>query len=447
MKTHIKRDHGSVLIVVLVSTVIIGVTLASYLNLVSNQNLSIMRSMAWNEAVAVAEAGIEEAMAHLNRNRTNRIQDGWLLVGTEVVLERTLGRQKYIVYIDAYADMPNITAEGWVRHPQTQEMLPKPRTIKVTTTNDAIFAKGLVAKGKIDLAGNGILSDSFDSTDSTKSTGGKYDAAKRGDNGDIATNSSVVDSLSVWNAEVFGKTSTGPGGNVEISKGTVGSLAYHAAGKTGIQEGWAPDDMNVFFPDVNHPGGGFYSVTSLSASFLPGYELVDGVSTYFDYIVSPGYYCITPGLDLKNKKMYIKGPTTLLVEGGDLSISGQGGITLDPAANLQLYMNGPSAFFGGNSVANLTGKASNFSYWGMPQNTQLTLQGNAEFLGSVYAPQAAAKFGGGGSSGQDFMGASVTASATLAGHFKFHYDESLGAFGPRRGYAIVSWNEVAPTSL
>src|SRR5688572_12904834 len=89
------QTAGSMVVVVLIVVVVIGVTLGSYLHLVANQNLSIMRSMAWNHAVAVAEAGIEDAMAHLNFNTTNRVRDGWVLDGTNVVQEKFIGSNKY----------------------------------------------------------------------------------------------------------------------------------------------------------------------------------------------------------------------------------------------------------------------------------------------------------------------------------------------------------------
>src|SRR5690606_17010453 len=86
MKTGNRQDEGSVLTVILVVIVLIGITLGSYLGLVANQDLCVQRSLAWNSGIAVAEAGIEEALAHLNRNGTNRVGDGWALAadGTNV---------------------------------------------------------------------------------------------------------------------------------------------------------------------------------------------------------------------------------------------------------------------------------------------------------------------------------------------------------------------------
>jgi hypothetical protein len=50
---------------------------------------------------------------------------------------------------------------------------------------------------------------------------------------------------------------------------------------------------------------------------------------------------------------------------------------------------------------------------------------------------------GGGSTRYDFVGATITGSVKMNGHFQFHYDEALKGFGPRRGYAVTSWEEAS----
>ena len=49
--------RGSALLVMLVTVTLIGITLASYLELVRSQNLSTMRSQQWNSAIPILEAG------------------------------------------------------------------------------------------------------------------------------------------------------------------------------------------------------------------------------------------------------------------------------------------------------------------------------------------------------------------------------------------------------
>jgi hypothetical protein len=445
MKIQVHRASGSVIVVMLITVVLIGVTLGSYLHLVSNQNLSIMRSMAWNQAVAVAEAGIEEAMAHLNYNTTNRTRDGWTSVGTNVVIEKFIGANKYKTWVQATNlhptnDRPVIKAEGWVVHPKTGQFLPRPRVVQVTTTNDAIFAKGLVAKGQIDLGGNNIRSDSYDSTIGAYNTGGRYDPAKFRDKGDVATNGKLIN---VGNADIYGRASTGPGGIVDLgAQGTVGSTAWHAnpanSGKS--EPGWTSDDMNVQFPDVRDPydGTGVGPVFDLPNPLLAPSGNIDG-QPYAIILNTPGYYRI-PEITGSDKRIYVGADVTVLV--GDLNMTGgNAGIMIATNASMQLYVTGASATIGGQGVMNMSGSAAKFSYWGLPSNKTVNLQGNGEFAGTVYAPQAQLNLGGGGSNLTDLMGASVTGSVKINGHFNFHYDESLGVYGPRRGYTINTWSE------
>jgi hypothetical protein len=424
-----RAKRGSVLIIMLVTMAIIGISLGSYLHLVSNQNLSIMRSMAWNSAISVAEAGVEEAMAHLNANTTNRVQDGWSSNGTNVVKERVLAGNRYRVFINRDIDPPQVLAEAYALHPRTGQFLP-PRSIRVTTTNESLFVKGLVAKGQIDLSGNRIKTDSYDSSDPQFSTGGRYDPRKTKDGGDIATNSSLVDSLNVWNAEIMGKASTGPGGTVRIGQnGSVGSKSWHSAGRKGIEPGWAKDDMNVHFPDVKAPftGGGF--------SPLPGVHS----GTSYRYVLGSGNYQLN--------ELKLQGTETMLVSGlavlyvtSDIDISGSAKIEILAGSMLHLYMGGPSTRIAGNGVVN-NGSASAFAYWGLPRNTHVAIAGNASLTGTIYAPQASLTIGGGGADIYDVMGAAIASSVKLNGHSNFHYDESLRIFGPKRGYTITSWNE------
>ena len=432
LKRH--NSDGSTLLVIIVITTLIGVTLTSYLGLVSNQNVSIMRSMAWNSAISVAEAGVEEAMAHLNHNGTNRAKDGWTIVGTNVVKERTVGQDTYKVAISKDLEPPVITCEATVFNPAKNTLMPEPRIIRVGTTNKGIFVKAMVAKGQIDLNGNNIKTDSFDSDDPTHSDGGKYDPAKAKDNGDVATNSSMIDSLNVWNADIYGRVSTGPGGTVKIGpNGAVGDKAWHASGKKGIKPGWGKDDMNVQFPDVELPFGG--------TGWTPPTGSSVGLSKY-DYVLDSGNYELS-SLSLSGKdKVLIRGKAVLLVR-GNVSMSGQSAIEIQSGASLQMYVQGPSASIGGNGIMNPDQKASSFGYWGFKSNTSVSISGNGAFTGTLYAPYAALTMNGGGSSTTDFIGATVSNTVKMNGHFQFHYDEALGKIGPRTGYTIISWNEVA----
>ena len=75
-----RSQRGNTLLVTVVVTGVIGFVLVAYLTLVQYQNTANMRSQGWNAAMPVVEAGIEEALAHLNsRGLTNGnlACDGW----------------------------------------------------------------------------------------------------------------------------------------------------------------------------------------------------------------------------------------------------------------------------------------------------------------------------------------------------------------------------------
>jgi hypothetical protein len=70
------------------------------------------------------------------------------------------------------------------------------------------------------------------------------------------------------------------------------------------------------------------------------------------------------------------------------------------------------------------------------------LNGNGAYIGTVYAPEAALTFNGGGNTTLDFQGACVVKSATLNGHFNIHYDVNLSRIGPPGSYTVASWREL-----
>jgi hypothetical protein len=448
MNTGIRsHTNGSTLLTIMILTGLMGIGLASYLTLVRYQNVSVMRSQAWNTCIPVIEAGIEEAMTHINRSGiTNLATAGWELIDGFYKKTRWLDDSCYVVAI-SQSDPPVIISDGYVPVPlhgcgamgflavATLE-LPNGvqyvhRRIRVTTRKDGIWALAMVAKGNIDLNGNNIASDSFDSGDPRYSTGGQYDVTKRRDKGDVATNSRILNSLNVGNANLWGRASTGPGGSVAIGpNGSVGDLNWHALGRNGIQPGWSLDDMCVSFPDVTRP---------YSGGFTPSSGKVG--DTNVTYMLTGGNYVMTD-LSLKASQiLFVTAPSKLRVT-GSISIAGKGEIIIGAGASLELYMEGASASIGGNGVANHTGYAANFRYFGLPAHTSLSLSGNGTFIGAIYAPNADFALNGGGSEDLDFVGASVTKTVQMNGHYKFHYDEALGRIGPARGYVVDSWNEI-----
>jgi hypothetical protein len=242
--------------------------------------------------------------------------------------------------------------------------------------------------------------------------------------------------LDIGNAIIRGRLATGPKGTISIGpNGSVGSRAWVDGGNKGLQPGYFTDDMNVSFPPVGTPFSSGY--------FAPGSGNWNG--TNYDYLLSGGKY-LSSSFSASSGTVMVSGDNVWWCT-GDFKLSGNAQIIIAPGASLKLYVgqttgSGVSADISGNGVVNSTGQATNFIYYGLSSNTDLKYSGNAAFVGAVYAPNAAFTMGGGGNNTYDFVGASVTSTATLNGHFNFHYDEALGRFGPSRGYIIASWNEI-----
>jgi hypothetical protein len=123
-----------------------------------------------------------------------------------------------------------------------------------------LFAAALVAVGTIDLRGNNITTDSFDSGDPNYSENGLYPWAnliKTKAGGDVCTGTVLMDSMAIGSARIKGEVRTGLGTNtINIgANGGVGDRAWVEGGNVGIQPGHSTTDFNVRFPDVVLPAG------------------------------------------------------------------------------------------------------------------------------------------------------------------------------------------------
>lgn len=426
-----QRTLGNVLMVSLIVTAIIGSAVVSYLVLVQYQNYSVVRSQAWNAAIAIAEAGVEEAMAQLNPGVTgtapNLAANSWTLNGGNYYApDRSLGDSSYKVII-VPGTIPVIYSTGYTR--VSYSAVPISRTVRVTATNGMMFTSAMAAQQTIDMKGNNLSIDSYDSTDPLYSTNGKYDSKKARDKGDVATNNGLTNSLNVGNANIKGKIRTGAYGLPSVgSQGSVGSSAWVDGGNTGIQPGWFADDFNMEFPDVLPPFSG--------GAATPVGKTVGG--TNYSYVLGTDNYQLS-SLSLKTGNAVLVAGRAVLYVTGNVSMSGSSQIYIAPGASLELFVGGASTSL---TQVNTSGYAKDFTYYGLPTNTSISWSGNNEFIGTVYAPSASFSLTGGGSNNNDYQGACIVNSVTMNGHFSFHFDESLARNGPLLGYVATSWTEL-----
>lgn len=468
------RETGSVLLAALLTAAILGVTLASYLVMTRAQHVSVQRSQIWNSALAVSEAGVEDALQMINRYSGDFSQlpywtnswivagDNWTALGNDVYTVRRIlevngwGTNYYDAYITNKNNRPTIHSEGFVAWRPSYAAAAQPsfatigvnapdsasrtkRTITVTTTSDPLFAVAMAALQKIDFSGRNVATDSFDSSKADFSgPGGAYpsgDLSKTRANGDVVTDYEIINSLSVGNAKIKGQVKTGPNGTISIGpNGSVGDRAWVEGGNTGIQPGHSANDMNVQFPSVNLPSSpGWFT------PICPAAITVDGIE-YSQYILNDGDYFL---MNLQTKLYIGPGVKCRILHYGDVKLTGSTDeIRIAPEAKVKFYMWGSNFNIKGNGVVNMNSKAESFFYFGLPLNTSISFGGNAAFTGAIYAPEADFHLGGGGSDTYDFVGASVTKSVKMNGHFNFHYDEALRNTGPGRGYVPTGWIEM-----
>jgi hypothetical protein len=410
---------------------VIGTALAAVLNLFVQEHRMLSRTASWNAALPIAEAGIEEAMSHLqNVNGGDLAVNGWGLNGSDVVLSRALSEGRFEVAISSA--LPHvITSTGYIWSPSAQQVLK--RRIQARSQGRGIFMNALVAKEKITLNGQVII-DSFDSADPLHSLNGAYSAALRKDNGNVATNLSTEDAMDLGGQVlIYGTVATGPVGVIKISdpaRQIIGKIAYITSGGQGIESERYAKDMNVSFPDVTLP---------FSGGAMAPLENVTVGGIFYRYAMGTGQFRM-PTLSISgSEKVMVAGDATLLVD-QDVSISESAFIQINAGATFQLYVQKGSVSISGQGVANL-GHAANFSLWGMPHLSNVSFSGDNQFIGTIYAPQAKLNLSGDGATGLEFTGAAIVNEVNASGQCKLHYDEALGKTGGRN-ITIASWKEI-----
>src|SRR5207245_1932323 len=126
-------ENGTVLFVTMLITGIVGVLMLSYLSMIQTQNFSVSRAQAWNKAIVVAEAGVEEAMAHLNSSGVslgNLAINSWATNGASTVFKTNLVGDSYsYVTITATSSFPVIVSAAYVPGPISSPQLS--RTVQV----------------------------------------------------------------------------------------------------------------------------------------------------------------------------------------------------------------------------------------------------------------------------------------------------------------------------
>jgi hypothetical protein len=423
-----KRQQGNTLVLTLIMCLSIGTVLASYLSLIGSRYKVTVRSQSWNAAIPILEAGVEEALTHLQDDINNPGANSWTLgtiSGQQVYSkQRSFADGSYFLVnlynaAPAASNTPIIYSTGFTPSPLSSSTFIS-RTAKVRGTNAPLINLAFGAVGSIQMNGNGLSSDSFDSSNPALSNNGKYDSSKTTTNGNVA---SVYGPVDLGNHSIAGNLYLGPTATTTVTPGQVSGQIYN--------------DFNITFPDVVLPTTSWLPMsTTMVGGITIGGITIGGTPTY-DFTTSGDYY--------------ITGTSDIIVEPGVTVRVRVDATTFNPAnihilstngssGSLSIYQVSGSVSMSGNTTVD-SGRARNFYYYGLPGVTSVTYGGTSSFVGVIYAPEANLTLNGGGSN-VGVVGSSITKSISMNGHYDFHFDQDLLGSGPSRAYVVTSWKEL-----
>jgi hypothetical protein len=470
MKHHSKT--GAVLLLALGWTAVLAIIAVASLSAVQRRHRQVFQVASWHDALLAAESGIDLAVGELRKSLRGEVPwQGWQTdAGTQgtpgdvpiyyissVLLRSGEGGQRswVRVEVDAPSQMRDASGEQWFRvralgyaevpggsvvtgedvdrrlrkidfqsDRRTGEALTHARAcrlIEAIVKPVGAFRVALLGDNAIDMNNHNIVVDSYDSRDPAKSTNGFYDPAKRQENGDIATNGQTLDA---GNAHIYGDAST--------NEGTV----LNAANITGeLRDDFYQELLPVVRPVMTAESGSPSSVHNDTV-------LTARAGNPTQYVLS--------AINLSGQKtLRIAGAAdksdtfVQILVNGDVDLSGQGQIILDPGVHVRLFVAG-NADMTGNGVTN-PNSPLHFQVYGVerPAGSEvgmIKISGNGGFRGSLYAPNYDITMVGGGSADRIF-GAFAGRNIVMTGHQAVHYDEALGDGGLISDYRVVSWFE------
>jgi hypothetical protein len=429
ISTQQPQQAGGAFLIVIVTTGILSIIcLGSYLSLASQEHRAVMRSLAWNTAMPLAEAGVEEALSHITKNTNNFAADGWSLQGTNVYAkQRTLSTGYYTVSLSGSAgSLVTIRSTGYALFQDTNYVA---RTVQVTAQSGLSLPRmiGMVAKDGITFGGDfGV--DGYNSTNALYSTNGRYDPAKYSDQVIVATPAGFV---MKGHSHICGYVQTAPGFTVSVGgAATVGDPA------------WVNNNKGIETSPTNHFSANFTgSIPDVEAPFTSAAAPTSGTvsNTSYNYVLNGGNYLatnLTAGGG--STTMIVTAPSVLVVTGA-VSLAN---VVFAPGATLDLYVAAPSISFC-PSIQGMTASQTvtpiQFRVWGLPSCTSMDMTGGKTFTGTIYAPEADLRAAGNAS----FYGAFTAGTFTCHGGFDFHYDAATASYThSSTSFTVISWTEL-----
>jgi Tfp pilus assembly protein PilX len=428
------KKSGYVLVVALVVTIALGVVAVGLAGLVLQELRLSARSSAHSRALYAAESGAELACEEFSKQSGGAgAWSGWSSSGALRNTSGNLpGSAQYSVTASNSAARCIITSTGTVSVAgATVQRVVRLTIEKAVSSSGPSFKYGILSKAAIHIGGS-VMADSFDSTDPAKSTNGQYDPAKASANATLATLSDDDPAIRVSGGGRLNGISTlsvAPGGTIDIA---------HWIPFTGTKTYDAEQEI----PDVEVPSFSAPSDT-INVGPWPNQNQTITVSGSQDLSVQ------SLTVSASGKLTVMGSGTIRIYVDGKTKVSGSGQLRIVPSPStadlkLEIYAN-DDVSIAGSGVLNNTYRAGNCAIWGTENCEDISVTGNSEYIGTIYAPYAAVSLTGSSGATGAFLGGAVS----FTGASKYHIDESLigsesssGGSGSGKNYNLIEWVEL-----
>jgi len=459
LRRKLNLQKGSLLIVAMILSAVIGVSLASYLQL-SKTTLTLSNRAFYNHAAMnLAENGLEEAMYALHQYNQDSswpwagwAKDGnnaWRLfpeAGTSPALDKNASGIIRVCILDYLTDNPTVVARSTITLNGAASR-PIEKWVKIDLKRTSPYTNGLVASQQIVFNGSGTTVDSWNSDpdDNRETPAIPYHSSRRNP---LATVGGTT--VFVSNTKIYGyvKTTKAP---VMAADGLIGDFATRPGS---IKPTHLSTDFAADFPSVTNlpPRGKQILVLPPrlpAASDTP--ITIDGKPTYCYYIERISL--------AGSAKLQIEAPNvvvTVIDPIQSVTLEGNAQIAIDPGASLKLYAFGNISIAGngavnGGATEATANPAENFQIWGTrtqqyferpdsgsaPQPQQISVRGNPALSVLVYAPYGNVTLRG------TVMGSVLAHTITVEGNTVFHYDESLDNLRTNEPFRVSQWHELS----
>ena len=339
-------------------------------------------------AFQMAEAGFDDAFQRLRANTLSSYpwQSGYVSLSTGnieggyTVTVTDMGNNIRQISATGYSPGQNTTTESQ----ETRSVTGFSQTAPSSAFNFAVFAVN-----SVQVSGN-AMTDSYDS----RLNGGVYGGSNVAQNGHLGTDAASAGMVMMsGNVEIRGNAVVGPNGNPGPGVGSVITTSGNVSITGSRTAATAAQNPQTLSTSVGTEG-------ALSVSGNTDYTLTAGVHRF-----------------------------------SSLSVSGNGSITaLGP---VQIYVDG-AVSISGNGISTASNLPPNMVIYSMGTSS-ISLSGNANFFGGIYAPRSNVSVTGNG----HVYGALVSKDYQQSGNGQVHFDEALRDVAGSGGnqLELLSWRE------